>query len=85
MKFSEILFDCFFLFAISVTLFVCFDLDRSEKNGYSGSRLDNGGKHNGKQRCHDFLFYSIDQVDLIMVDPKKSIDSVSTMGRFFAS
>ena len=37
------------------------------------------------QRCRDFLFYSIDQVHLIMVDPKKSIDSVSTMGRFFAS
>ena len=38
-----------------------------------------------EQRCHDFLFYNIDQVDLIMVDSKKSIFSVSTIGQFFAS
>ena len=37
------------------------------------------------QRCHDFSFYRIDQVHRIMVDPIKSIDSVSTLGRFFVS
>ena len=37
------------------------------------------------QRCHDFFLYRIDRVDRIMVDSKKSIDLVSTLGRFFAN